>query len=268
MATLPRITIITPSYNQGEFIEQTIESVLNQGYPDLEYIVMDGGSTDSTLEVLKKYEDRLSWVSEPDRGQSHAINKGLRRANGEIVAFLNSDDVYEPEALLKVGEFCARHPEAGWLTGKCRIIDQNGREIRKAITLYKNLWLLLRSYSVLQVLDYVSQPATFWRREVVDKVGLFDETLHYAMDYDYSLRVGRHYKLWVLHDYLASFRMYPTSKTGSSANAQMDVDLKIAKKHVDSSMLISLHTLNNAFVILVYRLLMAIDRQLAFSRNG
>ena len=99
---LPKITIITPSYNQGEFVGQTIESVLSQDYPDLEYIVMDGGSTDGTLDVLKQYDGRLHWTSEPDRGQSHAINKGLRQASGEILAFLNSDDLYEPGALMKV----------------------------------------------------------------------------------------------------------------------------------------------------------------------
>ena len=257
MVKHPRITIITPSYNQGEFIEQTIQSILGQEYPDLEYMVIDGGSTDGTLDVLTKYDGRIKWVSEPDRGQSHAINKGLRTATGDVVAFLNSDDLYEPGALLEVGRFFSRHPQAAWLTGRCRVIDQNGREIRKWMTFIKNFWLRTRSFAVLQVLDYVSQPATFWRREVVEKVGFFDENLRYAMDYDYSLRVGQHFKLWVLDEYLASFRIHPTSKAGASASAQFDVDLEIARAHVSSPALIALHRLSNWIVVTLYRIVMS-----------
>jgi glycosyltransferase involved in cell wall biosynthesis len=259
MTTLPRITVITPSYNQGGYIGQTIESVLGQEYPNLEYIVVDGGSTDETLDVLRQYDGQLAWTSERDRGQSHAINKGLCRATGEIVAFLNSDDLYMPGALSRVGEFFARHPQASWLTGKCRIIDQHSKEIRKAITLYKSFWLRLRSYKALLVLDYVSQPATFWRRRVIDHVGFFDESLNYAMDYDYSLRVGRQFKLWVLNEYLAAFRVHPTSKAGSSANAQMDADLKIAKQHTSSPVFRGLHAVHNAMIVATYRVLMARD---------
>ena len=114
---LPRISVVTPSYNQGNFVEETIQSVLDQGYPNLEYIVMDGGSTDGTLDILRKYEKRLVWKSERDRGQSDALNKGFRMASGDIFSFINSDDVYEPGALHKVGRFFVDHPQASWLTG-------------------------------------------------------------------------------------------------------------------------------------------------------
>jgi glycosyltransferase involved in cell wall biosynthesis len=258
MAELPRMTIITPSYNQGAFIGETIESILNQGYPDLEYMVMDGGSTDSTLDVLQSYDGRLQWVSEPDRGQSHAINKGLGRATGEVIAFLNSDDVYEPGALLKVGQFFAAHREAHWVTGKCRTVDAQGREIRKGITAYKNLWLRRPSYRMLQVLNYISQPATFWRRYVVDTVGPFDEGWQYAMDYDYWLRAGRHFRLWFLNAYLARFRVHPNSKAGASANAQFDVDLDIARQYVSSPILLRLHGLHNAMIVAVYDKLLGV----------
>lgn len=254
---LPRISVITPSYNQGDYIEQTIQSVLGQGYPDLEYLVMDGGSTDQTVEILKKYGDQFAWTSEKDRGQSHAINKGLQIATGAVISFLNSDDVYEPGALLKVGKFFADHRDACWLTGKCRTVDPDGREIRRAITLYKNFWLLFKSYKALQVIDYVSQPATFWRKCVIDIIGFFDEKLRYAMDYDYSLRVGRHFRLWVLPEYLAAYRIHSNSKAGSSANAQFDTDLEIARQHVSSRLLVSLHALHNAIIVAAYRRLQA-----------
>jgi glycosyltransferase involved in cell wall biosynthesis len=254
---LPRITVITPSYNQGSFIEETINSVLSQNYPNLEYIVMDGGSADGTVEILKKYSSQLNWISEKDRGQSHAINKGLRQATGEVIAFLNSDDVYEPGALLAVGDFFTNHPDAFWLTGWCSTINTHGQEIRKLSTLYKKFWLIWRSYKTLLVLDYVSQPATFWRREVIEKVGDFNENLHFAMDYDYSLRVGKHYKLWVLPRYLARFRVHSTSKAGASAHGQFDTDLKIACSHTDSALIRRLHAWHNTFIIGVYRLLLA-----------
>ncbi len=253
---LPRLTVVTPSYNQGRFIEQTIESILGQGYPGLEYIVMDGGSTDETVDILKRYGDRLTWRSEPDRGQSDALNKGLRLATGEVVAFLNSDDYYEPGALHAVGEFFAQHPESHWLTGKCRTVDENGREIRRAVTLYKNAWLRLGGYGALQVLNYVSQPATFWRRSMLERVGEFDESLNYAMDYDYWLRAGREFELEVLDRYLASFRVHSTSKAGASASAQFDVDLEIARNQSRSRGLVELHRLHNALATGIYRILL------------
>jgi len=252
-AGLPRITVITPSYNQSRYIEQTIHSVLDQHYPDLEYIIMDGGSTDGTLDILGKYEDRLLWVSEADRGQSHAINKGLARASGDVIAFLNSDDVYEPGALLAVGQYFAAHPEAYWLTGCCRTINSIGIEIRKYSTLYKKCWLLFPSYKVLLILNYISQPATFWRRGVIEYVGFFDENMHYSMDYDYSLRVGKYYKLCVLNRYLASFRIHPTSKAGISAQKMFDMDFLIACNYTHSAFLKRLHFFHNLLIMHIYR---------------
>jgi glycosyltransferase involved in cell wall biosynthesis len=256
MDKLPRITVITPSYNQGDFIEQTIESILGQNYPDLEYLVFDGGSTDQTVDLLKKYGQKFFWVSTRDRGQSDAINQGLQRASGEVICFLNSDDVYEPGALLKVGSFFADHPEAAWLTGKCRVIDPAGVEIRKPVAAYKNFWLRFKSYKVLLVLDYISQPATFWRREVIQQVGPFDESLHLTMDYDYSLRVGQHYRLHVLNENLASFRVHPASKSGF-VQKHFDEDLSIARRYTRSKLLLRLHALHNALIVATYRRIQA-----------
>lgn len=259
-SSLPKISIITPSLNQGEFIEQTIQSVLNQGYPDLEYLIIDGGSTDATLDILKSYEDRITWISEPDRGQSHAINKGLQKASGQVIAYLNSDDIYLPGALLQVGMHFSQNPNTSWLTGKCRNIDQNGFEIRKAITQYKNFWLQIRSYRVLQVMDYISQPSTFWHRRVLDKVGFLDEGLHYAMDYDYWLRIGLHFNLDFVDSYLACFRVHHLSKAGSSANNQFDALYKIARRHSNSRLLLKLHAIHNYLIVSVYHRLLGIEK--------
>ena len=253
MNLLPHISIITPSYNQANFIEDTILSVLEQGYPALEYLIIDGGSTDGTLDILRKYEDRLHWVSEPDRGQAHAINKGMARANGEVVAFLNSDDVYAPGALHAVGEYFATHLQAQWLTGRCNIIDEDGREIRKAITAYKHFWLRFRSYDVLQVLNYISQPATFWRRSLAEEVGSINEDLRFTMDYEYWLRIGQRYRLHVLRQRLAGFRLYAASKSGHGYEDQFAEELSVCRRFA-SPVMAATHWLHNAMILGVYRM--------------
>lgn len=252
---LPRLSIVTPSFNQGSFIEATIRSVLEQGYPDLEYLVIDGGSTDNTLEILRRYEDRLQWISEPDRGQSDAINKGFRRATGEVVAYLNSDDLYEPGALLAVGQFFAEHPEAMWVTGRCRIIDHQARECRRLITWYKNFWLRTGSRGVLAVLNYVSQPATFWRRRVIAEIGELDEALHFTMDYDYWLRLSSRWPVHVIDRFLASFHIHPGSKGGTSAARQFSEGFHTARRYVRSPLLLALHRVHDALTLRSYRYL-------------
>ena len=242
--TNPRITIVTPSYNQGPFIERTIRSVLDQGYPNLEYIVMDGGSTDGTIDILKKYEGQLTWTSEKDKGQANAINKGIARSTGDIIAYLNSDDVYEAGALSRVAEHFSTRPGAMWLTGKCRIIDEQDREIRRPITAYKNFLLRHYSYSLLLVTNPVSQPATFWRRDAVKEFGLFDENEHLVMDYDYWLRIGKKYPLAVLNEYLAAFRVYAASKTSRSFLTTFKREMELARRYSDSRLLNGLHWLS------------------------
>jgi len=252
MKPLPRISVITPSYNQVDFIEATIQSVLGQEYPDLEYIIIDGGSTDGTVDIIRKYEDRLIWVSEPDRGQAHAINKGLARASGAVIAFLNSDDVYAPGALHAVGAYFAEQPEAQWLTGRCSIIDEKGREIRKAISAYKHFWLEFHSYGVLQILNYISQPATFWRRSLLDELGGLKEDLLFTMDYEYWLRIGQQYRLHSLRQRLAGFRLYEASKSGGGYEEQFAEELAVCRRFA-SPLAVNLHRLHNALILAVYR---------------
>jgi glycosyltransferase involved in cell wall biosynthesis len=251
---LPTFSIITPSYNQAGFIRRTIESVLGQDYPALEYLIIDGGSTDGTLDILKEYQGRLQWISEKDRGQSDAINKGFQRATGDVFAYLNSDDLYEPGALRKVGAFFRNHPQAHWVTGQCRIIDDQDREIRRLITAYKNLWLRLHCRAALLVLDYISQPATFWTREAVHRAGPFDVLEHYSMDYDFSLRLLQHEKLWTLLTPLAAFRVHPASKS-DRVREHFASDLEIARRYTRSPFLLSLHAAHNGLIVGMYGLL-------------
>ncbi len=208
MSTPLRVTVVTPSFNQAAFIEETLESVLSQNYPNLEFMVVDGGSTDGTVDILRRYDDKLSWwVSEADRGQSHAINKGLRRATGNVVAWLNSDDLYLPNALQRVAEQFSGKPELQWLTAPCVHSFPDGR---RRIVAPEHLappsdWLW---YS------RISQPSTFWRRSLHDRFGLLDEALHFAMDKDLFVRflIGG-VPLTALDEPLSLFRHHGASKT-------------------------------------------------------
>jgi len=250
-----KISIITPSYNQAAFIERTILSVLNQNYPNLEYIIMDGGSTDGTVEILKKYSNKIIWKSENDKGQSAAINKGLKMATGEIFAYLNSDDTYEPDTIRKVIDFFKKNPDKKWAYGKCRIIDENDKEIRKPITFYKNLLLEKYSYAKLLSENFISQPATFWKKELHDEMGYFNEKEHFCMDYEFWLRIGQKYSAGVIDEYLANFRYHTNSKSGRNVKKMFRDKLRIAKIYGrDNSLSIAIHYLNYYKIVLSYQL--------------
>jgi glycosyltransferase involved in cell wall biosynthesis len=190
----PKLSIITPSFNQGEFIERTIRSVLDQGYENLEYLILDGGSTDETVETIRRYEDRISWwVSEPDEGQTDAINRGLERATGDVIAFLNSDDHYLPGAF-ETAIAALERSGALWVAGAARFVDEHDREIEKPwrplppssteITWPRGRhWWLLAPWGV-------PQPSTFWRREAFERVGPFRQDMHYAFDTEFMLRLA------------------------------------------------------------------------------
>jgi glycosyltransferase involved in cell wall biosynthesis len=204
----PVVTIVTPSYNQGRFIRATIESVLSQNYPHLEYIVMDGGSTDQTAAVVKEYSSRLTFISEKDRGQSHAINKGFQIARGSLLAWLNSDDLYLPGSIRAAVETFAENPVAGAVYGEGYLVDSAGESrSRFPWTQAFDLWRLAH------LSDYILQQTVFFRRSALDEVGYLDETLRYTMDWDILIRLGKRYPLEYIPAYMACLREYPEAKT-------------------------------------------------------
>ncbi len=255
MQDLPRISVITPSFNQGRYIERTIKSVLGQGYPKLEYLIIDGGSSDETLEILKRYEKQLTWISEKDSGQSDAINKGMRMATGDILAYLNSDDIYEPGALTSVAARFMAEPSVIWLTGRCRIIDENDREVRSVITKYKNVLLDHYHYKLLQIANPVSQPATFWKKEVVKEIGLFDPGESLVMDYDYWLRIGKRYDPAIVDENLAAFRVHPKSKTSINRFRVIQQECAVSRKYSGSAFINVLHYLHAVGMGVAYLLI-------------
>ncbi|NUQ36337.1 MAG: glycosyltransferase [Caldilineales bacterium] len=184
----PKFSIITPSFNRADFLEKTIRSVLLQHYPNLEYVIIDGGSKDGTLDIIDKYADFITyWVSEPDKNQADALNKGLQRCTGDIIAFINSDDFYLPGALRRVAQLLAAHPEAGWISGVIRYEDGDGR------------FLHTRHIPPLPAhrADWIDrwptyQPACFWRSECFRRVGEFRVDLPYTFDTEFTIRLPFH----------------------------------------------------------------------------
>jgi glycosyltransferase involved in cell wall biosynthesis len=209
----PRVSIVTPSYNQAQFIEETIRSVLLQGYPDLEYIIIDGGSTDGSVEIIRKYDPWLAyWVSERDEGQSEAINKGWQRASGKVLAWLNSDDTYEPDALGHTAKAFLKYPEAILVYGKIVIVDQQG-EAESVIGGEYSGDRLVRFWR--DGFPGISQPASFFHSRILTDVGMLNEQLNYLMDYDYFLRADSAGSFCFVDQRLARFRLQDSSKTSS-----------------------------------------------------
>jgi glycosyltransferase involved in cell wall biosynthesis len=208
LSAQPKISIITPSFNQGHYIEETILSIIGQGYANLEYIIIDGGSTDNTVEVIKKYAPQMAyWVSEKDKGQSDAINKGLKMATGDIVAWLNSDDVYEPGVLQAVADAFMANPKASIVYGDVESFFPDGRT---------ELWT--NNFEPADFFRRVSihQPGVFWKRNLHETYGYIDESFYYLMDYDFWARIFFNVPAQRINKTLSRFRVHDSAKTGKN----------------------------------------------------
>ncbi len=222
----PLVSIITPSYNQGEFIEETIKSVLNQDYPNIEYIVIDGGSTDNTLSILEKYKGRLHYISEKDEGQSDAINKGFKLAKGDIVAWLNSDDVYAENCISKAVQTFNNDSDIALVYGDGNIIDDNSKVLKKFEYTQK-----FSLYSLLFIWDYIMQPASFFRADALKNVGYLNKNLHYIMDWELWIKLALDYKVAYIPEILACSREYAQTKTSTGAQKRLDEILRLMQKY-------------------------------------
>lgn len=212
---LPLISIVTPSYNQGRFLEDTLRSVVSQDYSRKEYIVLDGGSTDDSVEIIRGYAANLRyWASESDRGQAHAINKGFAMARGDVLGWLNSDDTYLPGALSTVGALFAQHPDIDLVYGDFVYTDVAGRPMRR-----RHVFSSI-SYESLLYHDYLGQPALFFRRSLFDKVGPLDESLYYCLDWDLFLRMWRVCRPLHVPLVLATYRLDHAAKSNSEDTAK------------------------------------------------
>ncbi len=225
--SLPKISIVTPSFNQGQFLEETIRSVLDQGYPNLEYVVVDGGSTDDSVDIIKRYADRLKfWVSEKDRGQTDAINKGIAHCTGDVFGFINSDDYLYPRSLQRVAD--TWNAGSRWMVGWSIYLELGGSDwpYMKRPTHTKADWFLWNP---------IPQQSTFFARSFLDEYGTFREDLHYSFDYEYwmRLRFKANAKLTVIRQCMAAFRFHDASKTIATASRFQPEDQKIWDEYAD-----------------------------------
>jgi glycosyltransferase involved in cell wall biosynthesis len=212
-AELPLVSIVTPSFNQGRFLEDTIRSVLEQDYPRIEYLIFDGGSTDDSVEIIQRYSDHISyWVSEPDKGQTDAINKGFARAKGDILAWLNSDDVYRPSAVTEIVAYLQSHPEIGMVYGDAEYINSDGETIGRFPAAQTDYRRLLQGYV------HIPQQTAFFRSRLWRMVGPLDPSFYFAMDYDLWVRIAAvapiryHPRTW------AAFRLHGEAKSLAKAD--------------------------------------------------
>ncbi len=260
MTTRPRVTVVTPSLDQGAFVERAVRSVLGQeGDFDLEYLVFDGGSTDGTLDTLRRYEDRLRLVVEPDQGQADAVNKGLRAATGDVVGWLNSDDVLYPGALARVAAAFSDRPDLVWLHGRCEIVDEDDRPIRRWLSAYKDFRCRRYSRRSLLVENYVSQMTVFWRRSAMERIGYLDASMRFSFDYEYWLRLSALGDPLYLPEPIAAFRWYPSSKSGAAFEGQFREDEEAFRRHAPPGALLRAHKrLRTAQILGTYRLLKAL----------
>jgi glycosyltransferase involved in cell wall biosynthesis len=204
----PLVSIVTPSFNQGKFLERTILSVLNQDYPNIEYIIMDGNSTDNSVEIIRKYSSRISyWQSEKDKGQTDAINQGFSHANGQYFAWINSDDTYELSAISQAVKYLSEHPDVGMVYGACNFIDADDRVIGKFNARQTDYQKLRTGYV------HIPQQSSFWRAELWHQVAPLDTSIYFAMDYDLWLRLSKISNIIYTPQLWANFRLHGDAKT-------------------------------------------------------
>lgn len=256
-----KFLIVVPSFNQVKFLQQCLDSILGQGV-DVEIFVKDGGSTDGSIKLLKKYGQKISWESGRDEGQTDAINIGIEHFQEEIVddenwifAYLNSDDFYLPSALEQVESVFENNKNAKWLVGDACIVNEQGREIQAAIRVYKKAcrWLWERLPWLIYVLNPLPQPAVFVRWPAVAKIGQLKTNLNYVMDYEYWLRLFRQFGRPIFaNKTLAAFRIHRQSKSATQFNQQFREELQVAKKFSNSILQIKLHQIHNWLILQTY----------------
>lgn len=249
-----------------KYIEQTILSVINQKGPfEIEFIIIDGNSKDDSVKIIKKYDKILKkdkrisfiWKSEKDEGLSDALNKGLKLATGDIIAWINSDDTYEKGAFARMQKEFKKHKHIGFMYGKCPVVNENNKEIRKGIKCIRTIIGRKYSYKKLLAINFIPAPATFWRKSIYDEFGGFDKNNHICMDYDYWCKIGSKHQGKFVNKNISRFRWYTTSKSGSGFKKQFEEDYDVAVHYANGKYKISIfiHKITEKLIIGIYNIM-------------
>lgn len=256
MKSFPQISIVIPSYNKVRFIGDTLSSIFNQKYPNLEIIIQDGGSSDGTVEVIDKYmgkyASQIKFESKKDKGQLDAIIKGMKKARGEILGYINADDVYEKGAFYSMAEAYVKNPDADWFAGRGIIINQDGKKIARFASFYKRFLLSLNSRFYLLITNYLMQPSVFFTREAYRKYGPFIGTKDFIMEYDFWLKLSRVKMPTVIGRTLSKFRIEPGTKTMRGFSVLLREDRKIVGRYTKNPAILFLHDLHSLARVVLY----------------
>jgi glycosyltransferase involved in cell wall biosynthesis len=254
-----KISVIIPSFNKVRFIGKTLDSIVSQNYQNIEVIIQDGGSTDGTIEIIKKYAQKypnvIDFESKKDGGQFDAINIGLKKATGDILTFINADDVYCTNAFKAISNAYLINPDSLWFAGRSRVIDSDGKEIAKPVTWYKSLLLLLNSRFHLLATNYLMQPSVFITRKAWKKYGPFTGTSNFVMEYDLWLKIGSVSMPTVINKCLSNFRLSEDNISSVSFENTLKEDFKIVKKYTNNRLILLVHKLNNWGRVLMIKIL-------------
>lgn len=245
----PKISIVIPSFNKSKYISKTLDSIFHQKYSNYEVVIQDGGSTDGTVAILKKYAKRypgkMIWESKKDKGQLEAVNLGIKKTNGDIVTFINADDYYNPRTFEFVAKAFIKEPKKLWFVGKGVVINEKNLEIAKPVTMYKNFLMLMSKYRFLLITNYLMQPSVFITKKAYKKYGPFRGTQKFIMEYDMWLRLGKIEMPVIINKVLSRFRIESSTKTKTMFNEILKEDEKIFRMHSDDLFINLLHQIHN-----------------------
>lgn len=263
-SNLPKISVVIPVYNTVDYIEETLQSLVDQQYPLFEIVIQDGGSTDGSVDVIKKfakkYPKRIIWESKKDSGQCDAINKGLKKTTGEILTYINADDIYFENAFNSISEYYLKDPNCLWLAGRGVVINKRSEEVSSLFTKlwvnnYKNTLLRLNKYTLLLTVNYLMQPSVFITREAYVRYGDLKGTKNYVLEYEYWLRLGKVKMPVVINSLLTGFRMSGENISSVQHKELLEDDDKIVKSFTQNPLILFLHKLNYWGRLLSLRLL-------------
>jgi len=249
-----KISVVIPVYNQEKLISHAIDSVLMQKKCDFECIVIDGGSTDGTVQKLKKYNKKIKWISEKDSGISNAVNKGLKMSTGDVVTFIGSDDCYSSIlSLFKIKNFFIKNKKARCVNASYTIVNSEGVKIQSFVISYKNFLRGLPFQKwILGITNFIIQPSMFWKRELMNEIGYFKEDLKYCMDYHYWIRITRKNRIYIINDHLVNYKIHSGSNRGSSYRKLFKEDYRVVRTYFKNIFILFLHYIHNIMTVFIY----------------